>query len=196
MNDLPEPVDLRPAAQQLAALIADVRDDQLELPTPCPDFDVALLLGHIDDLSRAFTWAATKEFPPDSGGPPPAPRRVSGDWRTRIGDQLRELGAAWADPGAWQGMTKAGGLDMPGPIGGIVAVDEVVVHGWDLARATGQPFEPDDAAIAAAAGFASMFGDDDRGDAFAPAVDVPADASPLDRLVGAVGRDPGWRPTA
>lgn len=187
------PIDLRPAAERLAQLVAGVRDEQLSHPTPCAEFTVGKLLGHIDDLSKAFVWAATKQIPPEADGPPPEPTPVTGDWRTRIPAQLSELGEAWADPVAWDGMTKAGGIDMPGQIGGIVATDEVVVHGWDLARATGQPFDADAAAIAAAASFAAMFDDDNREGLFGPMVSVPDDAAPLDRLIGAVGRDPAWR---
>ena len=40
-------------------------------------------------------------------------------------------------------MTKAGPVEMPGEIGGLVALDEIVIHGWDLATATGQPFAVD-----------------------------------------------------
>ena len=42
-------------------------------------------------------------------------------------------------------MTKAGGVDLPGEVGGLVALDEVLIHGWDLARATEQAYRPTDA---------------------------------------------------
>ena len=54
-------------------------------------------------------------------------------------------------------MTMAGPLEMPAEVAALVALDEVVVHGWDLARSTGQGFEADDAAAAACLGFASSF---------------------------------------
>lgn len=44
------------------------------------------------------------------------------------------MAGAWKDPAAWTGMTRAGGVDLPGEIAAAVAADELVLHGWDLAR--------------------------------------------------------------
>jgi uncharacterized protein (TIGR03086 family) len=86
---------------------------------------------------------------------------------------------------------------MPAGIAALVALDEVVVHGWDLARATGQPYEPDEPAVLASLAFAEGFeapaGAADGGP-FGPPVPVPPDAPALDRLAGATGRDPAWTP--
>jgi uncharacterized protein (TIGR03086 family) len=185
--------DLRPSAARLAELVSSVRDDQLALPTPCREYTVGDLLDHIDGLSLAFTWAAKKDFPdgPAEGGSGDA-SRLGDDWRERIPARLDALGDAWVDPAAWEGMTMAGPVEMPGQIAALVAVDEVVAHAWDLARATGQPFAADDAAVAAATSFAEMFDDDNRGDAFGPPVETAADAAPLDRLIGLLGRNPAW----
>jgi uncharacterized protein (TIGR03086 family) len=93
-------------------------------------------------------------------------------------------------------MTKAGPIEMPAEVAALVALDEVVVHGWDLARSTGQRFEADEASASACLGFAQSFevpGDDDDAP-FGPPVPVPADADVLDRLIGATGRDPSWTP--
>jgi len=70
------------------------------------------------------------------------------------------------------------------------------VHGWDLARATGQPYDPGDASVLASLGFASSFEvPPEAGPGpFGPPVPVPDSAPPLDRLAGATGRDPGWAP--
>jgi uncharacterized protein (TIGR03086 family) len=71
------------------------------------------------------------------------------------------------------------------------------VHGWDLARATGQPWSPPVAAAEESLAFApGMLTSDYQGDgkAFAPRVPVPDTAPPLDRLLGLSGRDPGWAP--
>jgi len=192
MTDAISPVDLRPAVARLADVAASVGDEQLDLPTPCPRYTVRDLLAHIDGLALAFTLAATKDVPDDAGAPPAGPVPLDDGWRTRIRERLTALGEAWQDPAAWDGMTRAGGIDMPGQIAGLVAIDEVVVHGWDLAKAVGAPFEPDEAAIGAAAAFAAMFTDENRGDAFAPPVPVSPDAPALDHLIGAVGRDPAW----
>ncbi|MBP0661776.1 TIGR03086 family protein, partial [Mycobacterium tuberculosis] len=58
---------------------------------------------------------------------------------------LKALAAAWQEPAAWDGRTEAGGVTDDAVALAVVALDEVVVHGWDLARATGQPFDCADA---------------------------------------------------
>jgi uncharacterized protein (TIGR03086 family) len=71
---------------------------------------------------------------------------------------------------------------------------DLVVHGWDLARATGQPYEPDADSVRACLDFATSFEvPADAGEGpFGPPVDVPSDAPVLDRLAGATGRRPDW----
>ena len=64
-----------------------------------------------------------------------------------------ELAAAWRDPAAWEGMTEAGGLRMPADVMGAVALDQLVLHGWDLAGATSQSFTCDPASTAAVLAF-------------------------------------------
>ncbi len=189
--------DLTPATQTLARVVAGLGDDQLGAPTPCRGVTVADLLDHVDGLSVAFTGAAAKD--PDAGRQPPAAdgSRLGADWRTRIPDRLGRLAAAWQDDAAWAGMTAAGGVDLPGEIAGAVAIDEVVVHGWDLAVATGRGYACDEELLKAAYGFAQGAVARDPGGSpglFGPPVPVPDDAPLLDRLLGLTGRDPAWRP--
>ena len=129
-------LDLTPATDAVARVVTAVRDDQLDGPTPCPQLTVAALLDHLDGLAQAFV-AAARKTPVDAGSSVDA-TRLGDDWRTRIPARLTALAAAWQDGDAWTGMTAAGGVDLPGEVAGLVALDEVVVHGWDLARATGQ----------------------------------------------------------
>jgi uncharacterized protein (TIGR03086 family) len=95
-------------------------------------------------------------------------------------------------------MTKAGGVDLPGEIGGLVALDEVLLHGWDLARATGQPYDVShaeaDAVLPIVTPEASDPDGSGRDDLFGPVVAVPADAPPFDCVLGLAGRDPAWSP--
>jgi uncharacterized protein (TIGR03086 family) len=80
------------------------------------------------------------------------------------------------------------------PLPGAVAVNELVVHGWDLARATGQEYEPDPDALAASHDFlAASVGDPSRDSIFGPVVAVPDDAPLLDHAIGLSGRDPNWK---
>lgn len=62
-------------------------------------------------------------------------------WRDSVAQHLRELGEAWDDPAAWQGSANVPGLDLSNEMWGKITLTEVVVHGWDIAKATGQPFD-------------------------------------------------------
>lgn len=187
-------LDLTPATGTLARIVTDIRDDQLGAPTPCRGSSVADLLDHVDGLCLAFSAAAAKA---GSRGPSADGARLGADWRTRIPARLAELAGAWRDETAWSGTTTAGGLEMPGEVAGRVAINEVVVHGWDLAEATGQDYVCDDELVQAASLFVqSVVAQNPDGSAglFGPPVAVPQDAPALDRLIGATGRDPAWRP--
>lgn len=195
MTDRP---DLRPAARLTGAVVAAVSDKALDRPTPCPDFAVRDLLMHIDGLSQAFAASAGKDFGPMTDtSPEEAPTSGLADgWREQISVRLDELAAAWRDPTAWDGMTRAGGVDLPGEIAGLVALNEVVVHGWDLATATGQHYEPDAATAATVHGFLTESRTEEVPESlFGPVVEVPEDAPVFDRSLGLAGRDPAWRPS-
>lgn len=186
--------DLAPAAEQVSRLAAGVRDEQLDLSTPCAQWSVADLLRHLLELTSAFTAAARKApFPGDGSG---RPAQLPPDWRSLLGDRLAVLVAAWREPEAWEGEAEAGGVTMPADVMGVVALDELVLHGWDLARATGQSFDADPASVQACTGFAaamSVPGEEaGRAGLYGPVVEVPADARGLDRLLGLAGRDPAW----
>jgi uncharacterized protein (TIGR03086 family) len=191
-------LDLRPVTRTMATLVAGVRDDQLGDPTPCADLSLGDLLDHVDGLSLAFTMAAAKQVPVGgSRRPEPDGARLGGDWRASIGLALDRLAEAWARPDAWAGTTEVGGLVMPGEVAGLVAVDEVLVHGWDVAVASGQPVgELDPATVDAVHDYlAAMVGANPDGTpgVFGPPVPVPADAGTFEALIGLTGRDPGWR---
>lgn len=184
--------DLRPATRLLGELVGGVGDDQLDAPTPCPDYTLGDLLDHVHGLSLAFTWAATKDAHiAESAAPTADAGRLGADWRTRIPAQLAALGEAWQRRGAWEGMTRAGGVDLPGEVAGRVALNEVVVHGWDLARASGRPYEPDAQTVELCLEFAKTFPPEGTA-AFGPRVSVPREAAPLDHLIGLTGRRPWW----
>ena len=188
-------IDHAPATAQLTELVRGVSDDQLDDPTPCTRYSVGDLLDHIGGLALAFTEAAEKSGDPEAGPPAEGDRaNLAPNWRTGIPDQLGTLAEAWQEPGAWDGMTRAGGIDMPGEIAGMVALEEVLVHGWDLARATGQPFTAADEHLGIVVDFFAGATEESRGDAFGPPAPV-ADGAPLvDRAMAASGRDPAWSP--
>lgn len=193
-------LDLGPAAWQMAALIGSTPDTMLGAPTPCPAYTLGDLIEHVGGLSLAFTAAATKQGLGDAGTAAPAgdASRLPADWRTSIPRAVNAMADAWRDPDAWAGMTRAGGVDLPGEVGGLVALDELVLHGWDVARALGRPYNCDETTIAAVHGFVAQFSGPDpdaSGGLFGPAVPVDPGAPLLHRAVGMAGRDPAWSPS-
>ena len=191
-------VDLGPAARRLADLVARIDDSELGKPTPCPAYALGDLIDHVGGLALAFTGAARKTN--EHGGPGPSgdASRLGKDWRTRIPHDLGTLAVAWRDPGAWTGMTVIAGSDAPADIVGLTAADELVVHGWDVARATGQRYNCEPELLAAALRFLQLFASPDAPAGpdvpFGPARQLPDDAPLLDRVVALAGRDPGWSP--
>ncbi|MFC8093742.1 TIGR03086 family metal-binding protein [Streptomyces sp. NPDC057301] len=188
-------LDLGPQTRVVARLAEAVTDEQLSAPTPCPEMAVRNLLGHLLGLSVAFRDAGRKDLGATTDTSPEAAEPDIGPgWREELPKVLDELSEVWRDPEAWTGMTRAGGIDLPGAVAAAVAVDELVIHAWDLARATGQEYAPDPAALQASHDFLLASVDDPGRDSiFGPVVPVPAGAPLLDRAVGLSGRDPGWR---
>ena len=88
---------------------------------------------------------------------------------------------------------------MPAEAAGVVALDEVVLHSWDLAVATGQRYEPPPSLVDRLMPFLEHVAEPGmtaaRDGLFGPVVPVDEDASPFDRVLGLAGRRPGWRPT-
>jgi uncharacterized protein (TIGR03086 family) len=190
--------DLSPATAMLSRLVADTRDDQLGAPTPCGGVTVADLLHHVDGLSRVFTAAAEKD--PAAAGQAAAPdgSLLPADWRARIPERLAALAVAWQSESAWTGVTRAGGVEMPGEVAANVAINEVLVHGWDLAVATGHDFAAEPDLVAAAMAFVAPTArqnPDGVPGLFGPPVTIPDDLPALDHLVGMTGRDPAWQPS-
>lgn len=189
-------IDFEAPVARLVAIATGVRDDQLDDPTPDEGRTVSQLVGHVLGLVVAFRAAADKELgpltdtSPDRAGWPD----VEDGWREQLGPRGAELVAAWRSPDAWEGMTRAGGVDLPGEVAGLVALDEVVLHGWDLARATGQDYEPDPASAEALLPFVSGFDPGGTPGLFGPALDVSEDSPVFDQVLARAGRDPRWSP--
>lgn len=190
-------IDLGPQTLVVARLAESVTDEQLSARTPSPELTVRNLLGHVLYLSIAFRDAARKDLGTTTDtSPNAAVPDIGAGWREELPKVLDELADAWRDPAAWTGMTRAGGVNLPGEVAGAVVADELVVHGWDLARAVGRDYAPDPAALDSAHGFLLGAAEDPSrgGGIFGPVVPVPAEAPLLDRVVGLSGRDPMWRP--
>ena len=163
------------AADLATSMVRGVRPDQLTRPTPCADWDVRALLDHLSYvavLGNRSGTAASVDF-------------------CVLAERLTE---SWADPGAWQGTMVFGAGEVPAPLAAELTMGDLVLHGWDLAQATGQELKCDDElAAAVAAGCRSTAEMARSMGLFGPEVAVPADASPLARALAVSGRDPSWR---
>ncbi|MHA0289658.1 TIGR03086 family metal-binding protein [Mycobacterium sp. C3-094] len=188
-------IDMTSACAGTADLVRAVSDDELSGPTPCSEMSVAALVSHLGGLAAAFTAAAAKDFGELTDTPPEISDQLDDDWRTFYPQRLKEMAVAWNGPAAWEGMSRAGGVDFPAQVGGRIALTEVVVHGWDLARATGRPYAVDDDVLRAVLPHVTEFASGAPVEGlFAAAVPVSDDAPLLDRVIALTGRDPAWTP--
>lgn len=197
-------IDFEPAATELTRLLDGVSDAQLAGPTPCADYPVAALLDHLASLALAFAWAGRKVPLAERTGDISRPGEATAEhldpqWRTVLPRRLADLVRVWRDRAAWTGVAEVAGVTLPAEVMATVALDELVLHGWDLARATGQPFRCDPASTAVVLAFtggtAQPGQEASRQGMFGPVLEVPADAPDLDRALGFAGRDPAWTPT-
>lgn len=168
----------RRASEWTGDKVTAARD--LEAATPCDEWRVRDLLNHMLETQRYFASAARGEDASPPGATPP--QLLSSDpgadfarARTEVMDAFRREGV----------------IDKTGPALGIAFADQLL-HGWDLARATGQDATmPDGLAQAAYDVIHGRFTEEQRQGVFKPAVPVGDDASPQQRLLAYTGRDPG-----
>ena len=189
--------DLTPAASRLAQLVAGVTDDQLTGPTPCPAYRLGDLIDHVGGLALAFTASARRDFGEYTEQTPAGDAaRLGPDWRTQIPRDLATLAAAWRAPAAWSGMTRIARMDAPAEMVGITLADELLVHGWDIATASGQQFGFEPEVLEAARSFLLQIANPDAPSGpdvpFGPPRPAAADAPQLDQVLALAGRDPAW----
>lgn len=183
-------IDLKPACRQMNDLITGVGDEQLTEPTPCSDCTVRDLIAHVAEAAEGFAMIARKESG-EGSGTEPVVVGLSDQWQEDVAKKVRALGEAWEDAAAWAGRADAAGVDLPNEVWGKVALTEVVVHGWDLAQATDQPFNPSRETLQACFHHVAEFVPNAPIESlWGPIVEVPADAPLLDRIVGLTGRHP------
>ncbi|MET0135654.1 MAG: TIGR03086 family metal-binding protein [Kibdelosporangium sp.] len=181
----------RQAVRTAGEVIALVRPDHLHLPTPCVDWTLHGLLRHLVSEDLAFAAATTAGTDPSDV-----------DWNAgRLGPDPvadhRRAAAAYVtafEPDLVLGREMRIGVFgvLPGSVAVSMHLIDTVVHGWDVARTIGVPYAPDEHLVATALKVLRKFPAGRPTPAFDVQVDVPADATELDKLVAYVGRDPGW----
>jgi uncharacterized protein (TIGR03086 family) len=175
----PDLLDLYEQAAGWASRTVQGAANQLDARTPCDQWDVRALLNHVVDTQRYFVGAARGN---DASPPSPNPPEVIGDDPAGAFERARaDTVSTFSEPGV---------VDRTGPSLGI-AFSDLLLHTWDLARATGQDATmPAGLADAAYGVIHGKFTDEQRTGIFKPAVAVGADASPQERLLAYTGRDP------
>ena len=171
-------------------VIRRVTPDQLEAPTPCEEWDVRELVNHVVFGNWMFARAAggervrvdDDELPDMLGDDPAVAYRDSAD----------AVVAAWRRPGATEEICHLPFADLPGSAAMRIHFKDVVVHTWDLARATGQDEAIEPELASAALDIARAVVNDEQRElgAFGPAVEVGDDAPVHHQLVGFLGRTP------
>ena len=202
MDTLPGAIGLLAGAvSYMLGVCAPLGPEEMALPTPCPHWDLARLLGHLCE-SMADLEAALRTGRLDLDGPP---GRAGGDPVEALRDRAAELLCAGYCYGGPERFVAVGGLPIPAGVVACTGAVEIAVHGWDVSAARAR----------AGRGRAGGDGDGDVREAPIPAalatrmlrlgpllvagreglfgvpVEVPAQASPGDRLVGYLGRHPG-----
>jgi uncharacterized protein (TIGR03086 family) len=183
-----------PAAAPLSTIVQAIEPEQLHAPTPCAEYDVRGLLNHMLFWGPSLIGSAAKESIAPVAESENDVDLVGVDWRQNVEKHVDATIVAWSDPQAWEGMTVfAVSPDLPAPMVGGMVVGELVVHGWDLARATGQDPSWDADVLAFLHEQVERTADQGRQmGIYGPAILVPADAPMLHRVLGLTGRDPAW----
>ncbi|WP_372669859.1 TIGR03086 family metal-binding protein [Amycolatopsis kentuckyensis] len=182
---------LRPAAAEFLRVAHAAHD--LSAPTPCAGYDVRGLLNHLLYWGPWLVAAGRREAPPEPSATEGAAGLVTADWRAALEKQTETLVDVFGTPSAWEGMTALGASPLPAAVVGDMVLGEFVLHGWDLARASGQELRCAPEAAMAVYESAVAMGEQARSmGVYGEAVAVPEGASPLERALGASGRDPAW----
>lgn len=184
---------LTQAIDQAEAAISGIRPDQATLPTPCQSWDVRALVNHlVHDLQQFTAMASGARYAKDDSDV------IDGDWLGAYRGAAATLLETWSREGALDRTIHLPFGDVPATWSVGQQVADVVVHGWDIAKATGQPTEldPDLGRVALEWGQKNLKpqfrGDEESGKVFGPEVAVPEEAPVYERLAGWFGRDPHW----
>jgi uncharacterized protein (TIGR03086 family) len=187
------------AIASTAEIIKGTAPDQADLPTPCTEWAVRDVISHVIGtlwLSEALFTGHPPRYPMVPGGlPTPAPDGSGLGGDDPVAAYAEASAAALAAAGEGDTLTRMHVTplgEMPGPVlAGFTTLD-IAVHGWDLARATGQPADLDGRLAAHVLAFAeqALATPETRGPRIGPARPVPDGAPVTQRLAAFLGRQP------
>ena len=170
----------------LTAMVDRIQPAQLNDPTPCSKFSVHDVLDHMIVLGSSFAYQFRGEQAPEITAPPVYGWVPAAEFRTAMDDLLDAVNS----PGAMDRTITAPIGELPGSTFARFVAFDGLIHGWDLATATGQHYEPPPAVIAAVDNFArhALTAELRDGDTFKQATTAPEPSSQLERLVAFSGR--------
>lgn len=180
---------LRGVLTKTTALVDAVPPEALDRRTPCPDYDVRALLGHMVGWAEVFGTAAQGEVP----GQDPGAAVAGPDTPARFRAAAERIVDGWQAHGVDRTVALGPGREVPGAMLVTMTATEYLTHGWDLATGAGLPVPySDDEAEEALRRVQQTLAPEYRGEgkAFGEIVPVPEDAPALDRFIGFVGRRP------
>ncbi len=186
MNGAELLADLDRALAATEAVVAGTRADQWAAPTPCTELDARGVLNHLVRGNLLFV-AIIRDEP----RPVPGEDHLGGEPLAAFQRAAAQLREAFCEPGVLESVYESPFGMAPGAAMAHVRIAENLVHGWDLARATGQPTAfPDDVADRALVRSRQRLTvrPEGPGAPFAAEVPVPPDAPAIDRLAGWLGR--------
>ena len=170
--------------QHAHSVVAGVRADQYDDPTPCADWTVRDVLTHMIGVVDSLGGAA-------AGQRPSGPFVLSSDPTAQLDAAAAAGMAAWRTPGVLDRIVDGGAGPMPGRVLAGINLLDTATHSWDLATATGQPARlPDDVAVAALEASLEIVSPEVRTGRFGPAIEPPDESDATDRLVSFLGRRP------
>ncbi len=169
----------------LKAVGGRIRDDQLGSVTPCAEFDVTGILGHMTGLALGFAPMFRGEEPAQDSASPVGTGAID-----HFNHAMDELLAAVLSPGALDRTIQTPGGPMPGAVFARLVAFDGLVHGWDLASATQQEWQPPEHLVSEVDAFAreAITNEMRNGEAFGPEQRPPANANTMLRLVAFTGR--------
>lgn len=178
------------AAAETIKVVNGVRPEQFGDPTPCGEWDVRTLLNHIilwtaySAEQRAHGGSVAEELMNKDFAADP-------DFAADYAKQANRALGAWSDPAAWERELGVMGSATPAADVATLLIAELVLHGWDLATATGQTYHCDDAVATVVLDTVRAQGDLFRQyKGFGDVVEIPDDASAYDKALAESGRDP------
>lgn len=191
----PAPIDdLSVVLGLVGDLVAAVRPDQWGAPTPCPEWDVRALVNHQVIGHDLFTGILHGEAAVTPGALDPKARDALGENpAARYRSVARDLLAAFRRPGVLERVVEVPAGTVPGIAAVHLRAVEELVHGWDLAQATGGRARfPGDLVERELEFTRGALADVPPGRSpFGPPQPVSGDAPPLDRLAALLGRPVG-----